>query len=206
MYKNLTSAYLWIILVSLSCKTTNEIEIRSNPEKSKVYLIDNAGSKDLIGETPTFISADDRLFRNSTVARISVENEGFEAESFLINKHSITTKDTLVLSLKDKTIADESMSKCETISSEAMNELASGVAVVQARIAKKEYDVALIKLSSLTAKFPYVSVIWDLLGNVYYIQKNYESALEAYEKSLAIDPSNASTANIVKRLKKLLGK
>ena len=206
MYKNLTSAYLWIILVSLSCKTTNEIEIRSNPEKSKVYLIGNAGSKDLIGETPTFISADDRLFRNSTVARISVENEGFEAESFLINKHSIPTKDTLVLSLKDKTIADESMSKCETISSEAMNELASGVAVVQARIAKKEYDVALIKLSSLTAKFPFVSVIWDLLGNVYYIQKNYESALEAYEKSLAIDPSNASTANIVKRLKKLLGK
>ena len=141
--------------MSLSCKTTNEIEIRSNPEKSKVYLIDNAGSKDLIGGTPTFIShTDDRLFRNSTVARISVENEGFEAESFLINKLSIPTKDTLVLSLKDKTIADESMSKCETISSEAMNELASGVAIVQARIAKKEYDVALIKLSSLTAKFP----------------------------------------------------
>ena len=28
-----------------------------------------------------------------------------------------------------------------------MNELASGIAIVQARIAKKEYDVALIKLS-----------------------------------------------------------
>ena len=87
-----------------------------------------------------------------------------------------------------------------------MNELASGVAIVQARIAKKEYDVALIKLSSLSAKFPYVSVIWDLLGNVYYIEKKYENSLEAYEKSLNIDSSNASTANMVKRLKEILGK
>ena len=88
MYKNLTISYLWIVLVSLSCKTTNEIEIKSNPEKSKVYLIDSSGSKDLIGETPTNISADDRLFRSSSLARISVEREGYEAESFILNKHS----------------------------------------------------------------------------------------------------------------------
>ena len=38
------------------------------------------------------------------------------------------------------------------------------------------------------------------------IQKKYENALEAYEKSLSIDSTNASTANIVKRLQELLGK
>ncbi len=206
MYKNLTVAYLWIVLVSLSCKTTNEIEIKSNPDKSKVYLIDSSGAKDLIGETPTYISADDRLFRSSSLARISVEQEGYEAESFIINKHSLPTRDSLVLSLKDKSIAEDATSRCESISSQNMNELASGVAIVQARMAKKEYDVALIKLSSLSAKFPYVSVIWDLLGNVYYIEKKYDSALEAYEKSLNIDSSNASTANMVRRLKEILGK
>jgi tetratricopeptide (TPR) repeat protein len=206
MYKNLTIAYLWMVLVSVSCKTTNEIEIKSNPDKSKVYLIDNSGAKDLIGETPTSISADDRLFRSSSLARISVESEGYESESFILNKHNLPTRDSLVLSLKDKTIGDDGAQKCESISSEKMNELASGVAIVQARMAKKEYDVALIKLSSLSAKFPYISVVWDLLGNVYYIEKKYESALEAYEKSLAIDSSNASTANIVNRLKELLGK
>lgn len=206
MYKNLTIAYLWMVLMSVSCKTTNEIEIKSNPDKSKVYLIDNSGAKDLIGETPTSISADDRLFRSSSLARISVESEGYESESFILNKHNLPTRDSLVLSLKDKTIAADSAEKCESISSQTMNELASGVAIVQARMAKKEYDVALIKLSSLSAKFPYISVVWDLLGNVYYIEKKYESALEAYEKSLAIDSSNASTANIVNRLKELLGK
>ena len=113
-------------------------------------------------------------------------------------------KDSLELTLKDSSLVgpEAGVKACEASSRENMNELASGIAIVQARIAKKEYDVALIKLSDLSAKFPYISVVWDLLGNVYYIEKKYEEALDSYEKSLALDSTNASTSHIVKRLKK----
>ena len=193
-----------IVISVAACKTTNEIEIKSAPEKSKVYLIDKAGNKDLIGETPTQISADDRLFRSSSVARISIEKEGYVSESFILNKSSMPKKDSLELTLKDSSLVgpEAGVKQREASSRENMNELASGAAIVQAHC-EKEYDVALIKLSDLSAKFPYISVVWDLLGNVYYIEKKYEEALDSYEKSLALDSTNASTSHIVKRLKEI---
>ena len=45
MYMKCLFIAMLIVISVAACKTTNEIEIKSAPEKSKVYLIDKAVTK-----------------------------------------------------------------------------------------------------------------------------------------------------------------
>ena len=68
------------------------------------------------------------------------------------------------------------------------------------------FEVAKVRVAGLIADFPYISVLYDLQGNIYYLQKNYGEAVAAYEKSLDLEPENMETAFIVKKLRAQLGR
>ena len=80
------------------------------------------------------------------------------------------------------------------------------MATIQAFIQKKEYEAAHMKIVSLMTDYPNISVLYDLMGNVRYLQRDYGRALEAYRQSLALSPQNSMTAEIVKRLENLTDK
>lgn len=95
--------------------------------------------------------------------------------------------------------------QCEKISKEGMNRLSKGIALAQSNMMRNQWNVATVNLASLIAEYPFVSVLHDLQGNVYYLQKNFRGALASYERSLQIDPQNVETAIMVRKLRQITG-
>ena len=87
----------------------------------------------------------------------------------------------------------------------ALNEVAKGVAEVQALIARKKYTDAERKAREMTGRFSTVSVFQLLLGNSLYMRKDLPGALQAYRKARELDPSQAETQRMISKISNLVG-
>ncbi len=87
----------------------------------------------------------------------------------------------------------------------SFQKIAFGVAQAQAQIAAKNLDQAITLLNSLVAEFSEVSVLYDLLGNAYYLKKDLDSALANYTRSKSINSENKSTERMIKKILSLRG-
>ena len=54
------------------------------------------------------------------------------------------------------------------------------------------YDEALADLTLVTAAFPRDRVVWNAIGRVRFLQRRYLDAIEAFRKTLAIDPEDVT--------------
>jgi predicted Zn-dependent protease len=86
---------------------------------------------------------------------------------------------------------------------QTMQDLSSGVAEVQALIGGRNLDEAERKLNSLVARYSGIAVLYDLLGNIYYIRKDVGRALTAYKKSQQISPGSIETERMIKKLQEI---
>jgi hypothetical protein len=65
----------------------------------------------------------------------------------------------------------------------------------------KRLDQAIEIFKLNTEAYPQSSNVWDSLGEAYMNKGDKELAIKNYEKALALDPSNANAAQILKRLR-----
>src|SRR6185503_4420695 len=54
------------------------------------------------------------------------------------------------------------------------------------------YDEALSELAQVTAAFPRDRVVWNAIGRVRFLQRRYREAVEAFRRTLAIDPEDVT--------------
>src|SRR4029450_13125312 len=54
------------------------------------------------------------------------------------------------------------------------------------------YDEALVDLMQVTVTFPRDRVVWNAIGRVRFLQRRYREAVEAFRKTLAIDPEDVT--------------
>lgn len=86
------------------------------------------------------------------------------------------------------------------------NLLAKGIADAASMVNRKRFDDATRILEDLAVKFGTVSVIHDLLGNVYFLQRNLDRALESYRRSNRLSPNNVDTLRMIERIEKVQGR
>jgi predicted Zn-dependent protease len=86
-----------------------------------------------------------------------------------------------------------------------LTETTDAVAQVQRMIYKKNYIEAERTLSTFTVKYPAVPVFFSLLGNVYYLEKNLDKALDAYQRSYALQPQNQEASRMIQKIKSIRG-
>jgi len=200
------------------------MQLTSIPEGSNVQLISNRGEIKALGKTPLNMPTDQMFINAANFANLRVEKDGYFSQSFIIPRSSIPNNHEISVSLEQKpevktepapaqtmtqtppTPVAVEMDRCSQLSKESLTKLSKGVAVVQSIILKREFEIAKVRLSGLIADFPYISVLYDLQGNIFYLQKNYNEAVLAYEKSLELEPDNMETAFIVKKLRVQLGR
>jgi tetratricopeptide (TPR) repeat protein len=87
-----------------------------------------------------------------------------------------------------------------------MNDLAQGVARAQYLIFKKDYEEAKSTLASLSNKYSTVAALDALLGNIYYLQKDLTTALTYYQRAQRLQPEDAETNRMIKRINEIHGK
>lgn len=215
-------SFVTILLVGtllISC-ATGRLQLSSLPEDSSVQLISNRGAIKSLGKTPLALDLQSLFLNASDFAVVRLEKDGYFSQSFVIPRTSLPSNHDISISLEQKpeiktpqptpspppvAVAVE-MDKCSQLSKENLTRLSKGVAVVQSLILKRDFEVAKVRVASLIADFPYISVLYDLQGNIYYLQKSYAEAVVAYEKSLNLEPENMETAFIVKKLRAQLGR
>ncbi len=178
----------------------SSMRIETFPEGAEVMLLRPGQTPVVLGSSPVTINqtANPEVFTGAAGVRIS--KAGFLPESVLVPQTRFST--TSVYSLKLQQVElPESCSR----QGAAASDLARGVATVQGLIANKDYIQAESALRSLVNKFPDVSVLHDLLGNLYYIQKDVARALAAYRASNNLEPNNSQTTRMIDKLSVISG-
>jgi hypothetical protein len=75
-----------------------------------------------------------------------------------------------------------------------------GNAFMRYRMQKEAFEI--LKLNTLL--FPNAFNVWDSFAQWHYHEKQYQKALEFYEKSVALNPQNSNGVNFINRIKKLI--
>lgn len=180
---------LAMMLILGACSSTPSITIKSMPEGATISAIESDGSLRLLGKSP--------LKTSESMQSIIIEKEGYESSrifvGYLQSQHyEYSAK--LVAKTEDPKVTDIK-SRHER--------LAKNIAKANNLINNKRYSEADALLVNLTNDYPYVSVGYDLLGNISYLQKDFRRAIGYYQKSLELNPENVETKQVLDRLRSM---
>jgi hypothetical protein len=193
------SIFLLALSTVLGCASGN-LRVTSTPEKAEVFVAYEGEQPQKIGDTP--LNLDSRLLENrrGKFVSLQVRKEGFQPETVLIPK--LLMKSTIDVSTR----LDEQRLplQCQDMTV-AIEKIARGIANVQTYINTNKVLDAQSSLTQLISEFPNISVLYDLMGNVHYINKNLEEALRSYEKSLRLNPGNTDTLRIAQKIRGIVG-
>ena len=179
-----------------SCVNSGTYQIFSNPEGVEVYKVDENGTQSSMGNTPLIVNSNQIVSSEEEQLLFFFQKEDYFPQSLLVPKTSLQANHKIHITLleKPKMIIDE---QCKDLPKDAYQELARGIAEAQSLITRKDWNGAQNKLQVLVVKYPFVSVLHDLLGNVYFLQKDLSKALMAYERSASIWPYNQETTKLI---------
>ena len=187
-----------MILMISSCSTVSKVKITSSPEKAEVIVNTNDGETKSLGLTPLEVSGRDIYANSSRMSVVSINKEGFENQKIFIAQDSSQENYNINVKLKLKT--EDLKSQDIKLRQE---KLAKSIAVSSNLINSKKYNEAERILLTITQDYPFISVSYDLLGNIYYLRRDLKNALNFYERSFQINPENNETKSMIDKLKGL---
>jgi tetratricopeptide (TPR) repeat protein len=187
---------LLLHMVLMSCASNSRVKITSSPDKAEVKVTTNDGETKSLGTTPLEIDGREIYANASRMSMVHVSKEDFETQNIFIAQDS--TQENYNINVKLKTRTEDA----KGLEIKARQEkLAKNIAVSNNLINKKRYEEAQRVLITIIQDFPYVSVSYDLLGNISYLQRDFRAALNYYQKSFQINPENAETKMMIDKLK-----
>ncbi len=174
-----------------------DLRVESNPKGALIQMVKSDGSIKTLGETPYKGKISEIFDGKDGFIKLQISKEGFLRDHFLVERPFLEKE--VVINLKMDRKQDNSKQKQD------LEKLAKGIALAQNDIKSKKYYKAELLLLSLAKDFSNVSVINDLLGNLYYLKKDLNQAIFYYEKALEIDPKNQLRNKIVQKIKVITG-
>lgn len=182
---------LAITIGSLGC-ATSILKVESEPAGAEVYLSQANRPSIKIGQTPLSIE-ESKLATGVEPFQLTISREGFLNEHILVPHSTLTRNTSIAVRLKGD------MSKLSQ-SSDQLDKVASATALTQHLIRIKDFERAEQNLLSYTTMYPSVATFHELLGNVYYLRREYNRALSSYKQAESLNPKNNDTRLMIERL------
>jgi tetratricopeptide (TPR) repeat protein len=187
----------------------SRLTVESVGGQAEVYVVSSSGAERSLGQTPLNVELDSLFEAGQPAAHVEVR-KGTKRHSVLVPKSRISAEAKISVGFpaEEEEIATplkEEAKPLECPQQINCTQLARGIAEAQDLIMQKKYDLAEAKLVYLSGQYSLVSVILDLLGNVYFLKKDLQSALDSYQRSLNLEPENTETQRVVMRIKGMLG-
>lgn len=173
--------------------------ISSEPVGADVVIVDDSGREDKLGQTPLNLTPEmmDRFPTNSW--RMSLNKPGFVKDQLFIETKTFRELGRISVKLTPEANWKEAYQDMNAY--KYLNDVSGMSAEIQAATVKGDYGKAESLATSLVTRYPKLSVGWNLLGNIYYLQKRIDKAVESYQKSLAINPDDQGTRGILDRIR-----
>lgn len=184
----------------ISCASPT-IQVTSNPPGADVTIVSRDRQTFQVGKTPIDINTRQFSAAFADSSQIQVTREGHSPQMILFPKISALSGASRV----NFNLEETTLPKVCSIQGEAINEIARGITEATANIQKKRYPEAVGLVQSLTTKYGTIPVLYDLLGNIYYLQRDFTKAIDAYKRSAALAPGNLQTQRMIERLQQLQG-
>jgi tetratricopeptide (TPR) repeat protein len=180
-----------------SCSTSSRVSIKTFPESADVAMIDRNGEVRTVGKTPLTVPPD--YLSSGRVSSFLVTKEGYKDHQVVLGRDRSSESYDITINLQVE--AEDLKSKDSIERQEKLSKLLlEGHNLTNA----KRFTEAERVLTGLTLDYPSISAGYDLLGNVYYLQKDLKNALKNYERSLELNPENLKTRLMVEKLKGML--
>lgn len=201
MPKQLISKIVFIVSLGLlvtHCSST-PLVVETDPPGADVSVGYPGQAPRKVGESPYTLKPSDMSDRGMPM-HILVVKEGFLPNSVMVPATLTSRAGKVNFKLEQQVLP----SQCQK-QTEALNNVGRSVAEAQSLIKSKNLDGAEKIMTNLNVQYPGLSVTYDLLGNIYYLRRDFEKALTAYRKSLTLAPENANTQTIIKQIEGILG-
>ena len=202
--------------IFLTACSSGQLIIDSLPQGGSVFLRTSGDSYEKLGQTPYI-----RLMSDITSIRwtndslsLEIRKEGFVPKSLVItDPHSssdikITTSlrklDEQLRELLKSEVSRDDDGNLTHIPIKGVNLLMDEIFEAQRLIRVSRFSDARQKLNSIQEQNPNLSIVYELRGGLFYLQKDYVSALDDYTEAVKYNPNNLQTINMHKYLKKML--
>lgn len=189
-----------IILVMLfGCSSPSTVKFLSTPEDAVVSMVEDNGTAVVLGKTPLQSSEVDVYKGSGRHSQILIKKENYKAHEIVLMRPPSGGSETIV---NVQLVRDEVNQNAadQTVTQE---KIANAIARANGMIQSKQYSEAEAVLSNFVEQYPSVSVGYDYLGNLNYLQKRFAKALKYYKKALALNPQNTERKNIVEKLESI---
>jgi len=189
---------LILIIHLFGCAQPSLVSIKSTPSAAVVKAVGTDGDIKELGETPLNISSFE-LFQNKDVLKIIIEKKDFLSEQILIVRPNYPADVRISTNLKrnENAAKDLGLQKLESLTTK--------LGKVQNNIYQKNFNEGQALLKELEREHSGLSIIYDLQGNISYLQGNFREAEKMYLQADEINPMNPDRAKILRRLKSLTG-
>jgi tetratricopeptide (TPR) repeat protein len=189
-----------LAFLTIGCASA-QLTIESEPLGADIYL--NVGKQvpSKLGQTPYTMNTG-VLGLNTESFMVTVSKEGFDRQSVLVPVTALSNSSVIAVRLNQLIVKDDPKLKAAENLDMALEQVARGVANIQSLIQSKEYDQAQSTTTALLATYPNLSILYDLLGNIYYLRKDVERSLANYKKAQLITP-NPETLRMINKLQEL---
>ncbi len=177
---------------------TATVTLQSSPPKAQIFVSSLGGSAPkLIGETP-FVTSAPQLkseYGGSGPAVIEFRKDGYN-----------TTKTVITdLGAMELTVSSELRPTTGLEDQEHLNDVVNQVFEGQRLARAGRQQEALSKLKQVEKLAPALAASYELEGGIFYLQKKYKEALDAYSIAARYDPRDAEAVRMRNLLETTLG-
>jgi tetratricopeptide (TPR) repeat protein len=192
------SIHLVLGFLSLSSIAFAEnIMIQSLPDKAEIYVrsLDSQTYRQ-VGRTPLTLKLEDLKNRYDLDDLFLVEIRGRGYFPYRLTLNAGVKSD-----IKLQAVLEE---KNDYPLMKAFDKTSAELFEIQRLIRTQNYEEGEKRLLVLAKEYPQLSIISELLGNVYFIQKKNKEALESYARAFRINPENADSYKLMVHLENIM--
>jgi len=187
-----------ILFLTAGCATST-YKVQSVPAEAEVTFVMASGEKKSMGKTPASVGADE-INPSRLPFLIEVKKVGYETKTIYVMDSPFSKNLEASLNLQAALSSGDGKGSPETL-----NLVSSAVADIQKDIQSKNYSLALERLNRLQIDYPGVATFHSLTGNVHYLEKRLDRALDSYRQSLLLNPNQNEVQKMINKIESFQG-
>lgn len=180
----------------VSCGSTYNVKVTSTPDGAKVYARNVGSNKRVeIGNTPFISTVTDLRAKNFADGPMifEIEKDGHRKTQIYVSE---STANIDILVELEKMDIIENTKKFDRVGSELFE--------VQRLIRNKKYPDAHKKLEEIKKAFPSLSIVHELEGSVFYLEKKFNQSLDSFRTAYRYNGENIFALKMKRFLEKKL--
>lgn len=195
------SIYVLVCLGSLIGCSSAQVVIDTTPEKSEVFIKPLGSEKfTTLGVAPIKTNTEEleKKTNSSGPYYIEARKADFTTKSVLLTQILASTDIKLSITLDGQAADSDNSLYTGKI---PLNELIDELFAVQKLAQTKKYAEALEKLESLQKRDPKLSVLHELKGGIFFLEKKWNESFRSYSMAKQYNPNNPDIEQMLERVK-----